>query len=277
MARREQEKLQPSQEKFLAVSQGKSLLAAEEEKRKTFLTNWKEITWKTWFLTANWRNPCLTIATVGPGLRVIWCLKVSDSNSVLITEITENKGTLQAERHRAMLKCKCCYFPWSFDNLHKTPSSAFLVVDLFLKAPLHTLCIHAASPVEGTSLGETESMKLWKTLLSWVRERLKQGQRSTESWRNEGWKFPYLISWFFYSSVSLHRWPQSIYLPTLLKMLPKCRTSWRSVFLPPLYCTHNWYFCYLCLLLKLSMKVFRNAWLFHPKLNCNSFFFLIKK
>lgn len=59
-----------------------------------------------------------------------------------------------------------------------------------------------------------------------------------------------------------YRWPQSTYLHTLLKMLPKCRTSRRSFFLLPLYCTHNWYFCHLCLLLKLSMKVFWNAWLY---------------
>lgn len=66
---------------------------------------------------------------------------------------------------------------------------------------------------------------------------------------------------FLLKCISFYTWPQFTYLHTLLKTIPNCRTSWRSLFLPPLYCTHNWYFSHLWLLLKLSMKVFWNAWL----------------
>lgn len=68
-----------------------------------------------------------------------------------------------------MLKFKCCCFSWSLDSLYKTLSLPFLVVDLFLKAPLHTLSIHAAS-ARNTSPREIESMQLWKTLLNQMRE-----------------------------------------------------------------------------------------------------------
>lgn len=168
MARWDQEKLEPSQERsLLAVSHGKSFLAAEEEKKKDISNKLK-----AWFLTA--KKKCLPKKQ-----QQLWgwvleselpaSLRVSDSSSVLITEITEDKGALQlrdteqcsslnvAVSHGVLIACTKLSLP-------------FLVVDLFLKAPLHTLCIHAASPAGDTNPREIESMQLWKAFLNWVRE-----------------------------------------------------------------------------------------------------------
>lgn len=103
-----------------------------------------------------------------------------------------------------MLKFKCCYFSWGFDSLYKTPSLSFLVVDLFLKAPLHTLWIRAACPIEDTDLWETESMKLWKTLLSWVRETQARPEINL---------------------IQLKKWKLEIHIPDIVIFLLKCISS----------------------------------------------------
>lgn len=103
-----------------------------------------------------------------------------------------------------MLKFKCCYFSWGFDSLYKTPSVSFLVVDLFLKAPLHALWIHAACPIEDTDLWEIESMKLWKTLLSWVRETQARPEINL---------------------IQLKKWKLEIHIPDIVIFLLKCISS----------------------------------------------------
>lgn len=144
-------------------------------------------------------------------------------------------------------------FLLEFWQSYKTPSLPFLVVDLFLKVSLHTPCIQASPPVEDTNPREIESMKLWKTLLSWVRE--TQARPEINIIELKKWKLEiHIPDIMIFLLKCIYRWPQSSHLHTLLKTLPNCRTSWRSVFLPLLCCTYNWYFCHLCLLLKLSMK-----------------------
>lgn len=160
-----------------------------------------------------------------------------------------------------MLRFKCCYFSWGFDSLYKT------------------LSLSCCWPIsEGPTPHSVDSCCLphwrYRPVGNWVHETLKDpsllSERDPSKARNQSYTVEEMkagnsYTWYcdFSPQVYLfYRRPQSTYLHTLLKMLPKRRTSRRSVFLLPLYCTHNWYFCHLCLLLKLSMKVFWDAWLY---------------
>lgn len=109
---------------------------------------------------------------------------------------------------------------------------------------------------------EDESTNLWKTPAPWVRETQARPEINIielKKWKMGGW-----YTWYngFCTQVYLFfRRRSSTYHCISLKMLPRGRKS-RSLFLPPLHCTHNWSFCHLCPLAKLCMKPICIAWLY---------------
>jgi len=126
------------------------------------------------------------------------------------------------------------------------------------------MCIHPAFCIENTSLidflWEIESIKLWKALPPWIRDTQAGPEINIlKKWKKEDSHTCYDV---FSTKVYLSfRRLQTTYPHIFLKMLPRGRKSRRSVFLPSLYCTNKWYFCHLCLLAKLSMKLICNTWL----------------
>lgn len=93
------------------------------------------------------------------------------------------------------------FLTWSFDRLYTTPPSHFLIVDFFLKEPLHIACIHGAFPVENTDLWEAESMQLWKALPPWVRETQARPEINI---------------------IELKKWKPEIHIPDMIIFLLKC-------------------------------------------------------
>lgn len=141
----------------------------------------------------------------------------------LLTYFWRNNSTLWVFVLLFLLKIPTSLIPWMGGWVHET-----------LRHP---------SP-----LGESDSSKA------------RNQYNRVEEMKNGG--FMYLIWCFFYSSVSFLQMTP-IHLPSyLLENVSQRQENRRSVFLPSLYCTHNWYFCHLCLLAKLSMKLICNAWLY---------------